>query len=179
MPTATKSAYDLVRAAELLEAAAARLSEEDWFARDWLYTVHCYPYPPLAPESVTLHVFRPHWFNQDKQGIHVETSLGVKQWKTGELPIALHIFHTTEIPGTRIKRKAVTKPFIDSCHETIAGWPGYEFRTGLYGCQPFTKMLAFDFDHFDSVVASEISRLCLELGPALDTALSIALKGKG
>ncbi|MBX9669807.1 MAG: hypothetical protein K2X93_19440 [Candidatus Obscuribacterales bacterium] len=179
MPVATKSNYDIDQAIALLDEAAARLTENDWFRKDWLFSVHGYPYPPAAPESVTLHVFRPHWFNQDKQGIHFETSLGEKQWKSGKIPIALHIFHTAEVPGTKIKRKVVTKPFIDSCHKKISTWPGYEFRAGLLGCQPFTKMLAFDFESFDSVVASEISRLCIELGPALDKSLAAALKKNG
>ncbi|CAN5322387.1 hypothetical protein BH11CYA1_BH11CYA1_15360 [soil metagenome] len=172
----------------MLGRVANRLCQEPWFKESWLVDVHFFPAAPQVPESVTMHVSRPHWFNEDGQGIHFEVQFGPKQWAKSEISLMLHVFHCATIPGTKIKRIAVTKPFIDSNYDLIASWPGYSFRAGRYGTQSFscTLVLAEHMtqsrsqdaaveEQFALMVSNEILRLCRTLGPAIDQALATAL----
>lgn len=163
--------YDIAAAARVLQRAADLLGKNDWFLRDWLYSVHAFPPAPAPGESMTLHVFRPGWFNDDKKGIHFETFLGPKEWKKRQLPIMMHIFHCTHIPGTSIKRKQVSQPFVDAVFERVSRWDGYIFRAGRYGTQPFTGMLNVEFETADQALADALAQLCLELGPTMDETL--------
>ena len=172
----------------MLDRVANRLQQEPWFKDGWLVDVHFFPAAPQEPESVTMHVSRPHWFNEDGQGIHFEGQFGPKQWAKLEIPLMLHVFHGATIPGTKIKRMAVTKPLVDNNYDLIASWPGYSFRVGRYGTQSFscTLVLAEHItqsksqctnveEQFEIMVSDEISRLCRTLGPAIDQALAAAL----
>ncbi len=181
--TVQQVAQDLHSAKALMDAVAIRLKQQDWFAQNWLVDVHFFPPLPQA-ESVTVHVFRPHWFNESGQGIHFEAQFGAKQWLACEVPVMLHVFHSATIPGTKIKRIAVTKPLVDGIYDMVASWPGYSFRVGRYGAQSFSTTLkmtvgsgstASQEEQFQAMVTAEISRLCLALGPAIDTALAQAL----
>lgn len=187
----------------LMDGVSTSLNGQGWFKQNWLISVHFFPSLPQAPESVTMHVFRPHWLNEDGQGIHFEAQFGPKQWAKLEIPVMLHVFHSGTIPGTKIKRMAVTKPLVDSIYDLVSSWPGYSFRVGRYGAQSFSCTLrlvefiaglpgSFDpslaslldtvswdtstAEHFQRMVSKEISRLCIELGPAIDHALAQALK---
>lgn len=164
---------------EKLELASVLLEEQLKFraatGQDdgaWLTSVHQYPPAPSAPEVFTLHVFRPNWFNEDRQGIHFETFLGAKEWRSKQIQIAMHIFHVDNIPGTKIKRRVVAVPFVDEIYEMVSGWDGYKFRTGKYGAHPFTKLLSFEYETLESQLSSELLKLCLELGPRMDRVLS-------
>lgn len=186
-----------------MDGVSTCLNSQDWFKKDWLVSVHYFPPVPQLPESVTMHVYRPHWLNEDGQGIHFEAQFGPKQWVKLEIPVMLHVFHSGTIPGTKIKRMAITKPLVDSVYDLVSSWPGYSFRVGRYGAQSFSCTLHFvesltanpgSFDpslaavsdtvswdtstaeQFQGMVSKEISRLCIELGPAIDHALAQALK---
>lgn len=182
-------------AKSLLDGAASSLIEQAWFKRDWLVSVHYFPPAPHEPESVTMHVFRPHWLNDDGQGIHFEVQFGPKQWAKLKIPVMLHVFHSGTIPGTKIKRMAVTKPLVDGIYDLVSSWPGYSFRVGRYGAQSFTctLVLAESPASFPSqaspvgtlalstekelqdMISAEISRLCLALGATIDQVLAQAL----
>lgn len=176
MLSKTKKNYDLKTASALLNGAATRLSEHKWFAEDWLFSVHPFPPAPEDPQSITLHVFRSGWFNDDRQGIHFETFLGPKEWQKRQIPIMMHIFHCPLIPGTTIKRRDVSKPFIDAVFDQVSSWSGYKFRAGQYGTHPFTCTLQFEFDTLESQIEGEFSRLCLQLGPIMDQTLASVLR---
>jgi len=171
--------YDLKQATALLTDAAETLAGEGWFRdNDWRYSVHNFPPPPAAPESVTLHVFKPHWYNEKHQGIHFETFLSPQQWRDGEMPVMLHILHTPLIPGTKLKRIKLSKPFVDDCCDMVSSWPGYSFRAGKYGTQPFTCRISFDVENpgkLKSALEKEFSRLCKKLGPLMDSTLNDVL----
>lgn len=179
----------------LLDGVALCLTEQAWFERDWLVSVHYFPPAPQEPESVTMHVFRPHWLNDDGQGIHFEVQFGPKQWARLEIPLMLHAFHSGTIPGTKIKRMAVTKPLVDGIYDLVSTWPGYSFRVGRYGAQSFSCTLSLaessaklpspaSLDgnlalstekEVQDMISAEISRLCLALGATIDEALAQAL----
>lgn len=172
--------------AEELEGASTqlrqKLKESGLSAAEckkWLTSVHQYPPQPASPEVFTLHVFRSNWFNEDKQGVHFETFMGPKEWKTGQVQIAMHIFHVETIPGTAIKRHAVAVPFVDKIYDNVCRWDGYKFRTGKYGAHPFTKVLSFEHETFSEQLAAELARLCLELGPVMDKTLASVLATQG
>lgn len=53
----------------------------------------------------------------------------------------------------------------------MSTWEGYEFRTGKYGQQPFTKFLDATDEKFESLLAKELLRLCERVGPQIDKIL--------
>lgn len=142
---------------------------------DWLFSIHQYPPPPAVMEVMTLHVYRPGWFNDDRQGIHFETFIGEKEWKKKQIQIAMHIFHCEEIPGTKLKRRAVAVPFVDAIFPLVSAWEGYKFRAGKYGAHPFTKNLSFELDEFPQKLSAELEKLCAQLGPVMDNTLERVL----
>ncbi|MBK9202801.1 MAG: hypothetical protein IPL73_10270 [Candidatus Obscuribacter sp.] len=164
----SRADYSIERATELLDQVARQLQSSKWFKDGWLTSVHCFPPPPSEPESVTLHVYKKHWYNDDHRGIHFETNLGPEQFATGQVPVMLHILHTPTVPGTKIKRIKITQPFVDEIFDTVSEWDGYAFRVGKYGTQPFSCKLAFTLDDVVDKLASEIGRMCETLGPTLD-----------
>jgi len=193
--TQPRLSLNMLTAKSLLDGVASCLSEQAWFKKDWLVSVHYFPPAPQEPESVTMHVFRPQWLNDDGQGIHFEVQFGPKQWAKLEIPVMLHVFHSGTIPGTKIKRMTVTKPLVDGIYDLVSAWPGYSFRVGRYGAQSFscTLLLPESPANFPSpasldaaleistekqvqdMISAEISRLCLTLGATIDEALAQAL----
>lgn len=178
---AAGKAYDLDAATAVLQRVASDLSQCTWFAKNgWLYSVHNFPPPPAKAESVTLHVFKPGWFNDDRQGIHFETFISDRQWSSGTVPVMMHILHVSHIPETKLKRIKLSQPFIDKTYDLISSWPGYVFRTGKYGTHPFTCNLAFDSANtapFIKAMTAEMTRLCKKLGPVMDETLIEVSKG--
>jgi hypothetical protein len=169
-------AYDIKTASALLKGVASDLSKQVWFGKKgWICSVHNYPPAPAKPESVTLHVYKAGWFNNLHQGIHFETGFSAKEWRSGQLPVMLHILHTTHIPGTNLKRIKLSEPFINKSFDLINSWPGYVFRAGKYGTHPFTRTLQVSIDNPDDFVkqvANEFTQLCQKLGPIMDQTLS-------
>ena len=172
----TTKAYDINAATALLTGGVKELAQESWFGKNqWIASVHGFPPAPAAQESVTLHVYKPGWFNDKHQGIHFETFLSAKEWRTGQLPIMLHILHTSHIPNTELKRIKLSQPFVDKTYDLITSWPGYVFRAGKYGTQPFTRTIEFSIDNradFSAKVAKEFTLLCKKLGPIMDQTLA-------
>lgn len=167
--------YAIDKAEALLTAVAKELSAKPWFKKgNWRFSVHHFPPAPAEPESVTMHVYRSNWMNEDRQGIHFETSLSSKVWKEKKAPLMMHIFHHTHVPGTSIKRIKVSQPFIDKSFDIISSWNGYKFRAGKYGTHPFTKIIPFD-ESYSKNLCTEFERMCLSLGPLMDEALNAVL----
>ncbi len=168
--------YDLKAATAILNDVAAQLAKQSWFSKScWICSVHSFPPPPAAPQSVTLHVYKSGWFNHDRQGIHFETFISPKEWRSKTVPLMLHILHTDHIPNTKLKRIKLSQPFIEKTFDLISSWPGYVFRTGKYGTHPFTRNIEFcldDTDAFIAAMAQELTRLCKELGPVMDKTLA-------
>ena len=158
-----------------LTLVATRLTTNEWFGNDWRHSVHYFPAPPAVPESVTLHVYKQNWFNENRQGIHFETQLGPRQFAQKTVSIMLHVLHTDTIPGTTLKRIKLTKPLVDEFYASVAKWDGYSFRAGKYGAQSFSAKLAFTPDTIVDQLYEEYVRLCIEIGPRIDKALATVL----
>jgi hypothetical protein len=153
----------------------AQLRSKSWFKKDkWIASMH--GFPKTKPEFVTFHVFKNNWFNDDSQGIHIESFLAIDPKKRKKSYLTIHVLHHAKIPGTNIKRKTVAEPFVDAVFDEVKTWPGYKFRAGKYGTQPFTKLLDGTSDDFEDTLATEIERMCKYLGPQVDKAIKQALK---
>lgn len=147
------------------------LKAKPWFKKDkWIVSVH--GFPTAKPEFVTFHVFKKHWFNEDKQGIHIESYLAIAPKKRKKSYITMHVLHHAKIPGTSLKRTEISKPFVDAIYDEVRSWSGYKFRTGKYGTQPFTKTLDGTADDFETTLVEETSRICKHLGPIMDEVIN-------
>lgn len=146
------------------------LQAKPWFKKDrWIVSVH--PFPAKNPDGVTLQVFKKNWFNDGRQGIHFESYFDLNPKKQKKTYVTLHALHSDEIPGTKIPRKEFSKPLVDQIYDEVSSWEGYEFRTGKYGQQPFTKYLDATDEKFETLLAKELMRLCERVGPQIDKIL--------
>src|SRR5258708_24891368 len=93
------------------------LAKLEWFRPVWLSRVGYYPKD--NPDVASMHVYKPNWFNDDGRGIHFETFAGPKEAREKYVPLMIHIFPTPVVPGTRIKRIRISRPFIDSAESII------------------------------------------------------------
>jgi hypothetical protein len=153
-----------------LSSVVSRLSKQAWFKKGkWLTDVH--PFPTQKPDGITLHVYKEHWFNDDHRGVHIESYLDLNPKRQTKSYVTLHIFHTPYIPGTKIKRIEVSKPFVDLIYEDVSKWQGYKFRTGKYGQQPFSKKLDGTSANFEDLLFQSIQQICQKLGPPMDQIL--------
>lgn len=151
------------------------LRAKPWFKKDdWQISTH--PFPRISPSGVTFHVFKKNWYNDESNGIHIESHLDINPNKQNKTYITIHILHQDTIPGTKIKRKELSKPVVDAVYESVSKWPGYKFRAGKYGLQPFALNLDGAAESFETELESEVSRLCKTFGPLIDQILSKLLK---
>ena len=150
------------------QSVEKNLKKFPWFKKDqWTVSVHGFP-SEEKPSAVTFHVSKPHWWNEDKQGIHVESYLDLDPKKQKKTYVTLHLLHCPKIPGTNLKRDVLSKSFVDQIFDDVKKWPGYKFRTGKYGTQPFTKFLNGSSEIFEEELQSEVVRICTKLGPVLE-----------
>lgn len=146
------------------------LQAKPWFKKQgWIVSVH--PFPPKNPEGVTLQVFKKTWFNDERQGIHFESYFDLNPKKQKKTYVTLHALHADKIPGTKISRKEFAMPLVDQIYDEVSSWEGYEFRTGKYGQQPFTKFLDATDSKVETHLAKELMRLCEHVGPTVDKIL--------
>ncbi len=156
----------------------AKLKAKEWFKRDrWIASVH--GFPKERPEFVTFHVFKKHWYNEDSQGIHIESYLAIDPKKRKKSSITIHVLHHAKIPGTNLKRTVIAQPFVDAVYGEVKKWEGYKFRAGKYGTQPFTKILDGTDEDFEDILLVEVQRMCLKLGPEMDKAIQQSKREAG
>ncbi len=83
----------------------------------------------------------------------------------------IHLCHHPIIPKTKLKRIVISKPIVDAIFEEVSSWDGYKFRAGKYGVQPFTLFADGLSEEFESVVTTELARVCRYVGPRIDKVL--------
>lgn len=156
---------------DLFASVAAALSNETWYRlQNWEHSQHIFPPHGLA-EGITFQLSKPHWYNQDRQGIHLESFLDFRPAKQKKTVLTLHLLHLPVIPGTALKRKVLAKQVVDALRPEIENWQGYIFRTGSYGQQPFSLHLDATAPEFEQVLVQEFARLAQFVGPHIDRAL--------
>jgi hypothetical protein len=152
---------------DIFKSVQRSLEAKTWFARGkWISS--CHPLPKVKPEGITFHVYKKHWFNEDKLGIHFESYLYFDLKKRKKSYVTLHVLHHDRIPHSGKKRAEISKPFVDSIIDEVSQWEGFRFRAGKYGLQPFTKNLEGSDADFRDQLEREITRLCQKLGPVMD-----------
>jgi hypothetical protein len=158
-----------------LKSVELKLKSKAWFKKDkWIVSVH--GFPKTKPQFITFHVFKKNWFNEDSQGIHIESFLAIDPKKRKKSSITIHVLHHAKIPGTNLKRTLIAEPFVDAIFDEVKKWDGYKFRAGKYGTQPFTKNLDGSSANFEDELFFETERMCKYLGPHVDNAIKQALK---
>jgi hypothetical protein len=168
----SKEQAEAVKAAEdKFKRVSKALKQAAWFKKGgWKTSVH--PFPRKNPTGITFHVFKANWFNEDSSGIHIESHLDLDLKKQKKTYLTIHLLHEDKIPGTQIKRMELSKPVVDEVFATISKWPGYRFRVGKYGQQPFTLFLDGTAKTFEADLESEVTRLCKLMGPIIDKTLA-------
>lgn len=155
----------------LFGQVAAGLAQAPWFtAENWLTSQHVFP-PTGEAEGLTFQLYKPHWFNQEHHGIHLESYLAYDARKQARSFVTLHLLHTPTLPGTAIPRKRLAQAVVDALRPTLDTWPDYTFRAGAYGQQPFVRRLDGRAADFGDQLQAELARLCPLVGPVVDTAL--------
>lgn len=159
----------------MFKKVEAQLKSKSWFQKgNWIVSTH--EFPKAKPEFIIFHVYKKHWFNEDKQGIHIESYLALDPKKRRKSYVTIHVLHHALIPGTKLKRNVISKPFVDEVYDEVNTWDGYIFRTGKYGIQPFTKVLDGTSENFEETLIKEVSKICQKLGPVVDKVIKQALK---
>lgn len=161
----------------IFKRVSTKLKSKDWFKSEkWKVSSHSFP--EKKPEFQTFHIYKAHWYNNEKQGIHIESFLAFDEKKRKKSSITIHLLHYKTIPGTRIKRQELSKPVVDTVFEKVSTWDGYKFRTGKYGLQPFTKLLDGSSADFEKELIKEATRICKGIGPTVDKVLKTILKNE-
>ncbi len=160
---------------DFFEEITGILSKKPWFKKEkWIAQSHLFEMNGKK-EAVSYHLFKKSWFNDDRQGIHFETARDLRSGKDKELIMTLHLLHMKTIPGTKLKREAISKPFIDRNEKTLKSWKGYKFRSGKYGTQYFSKAFKTSEKELHRLAAEEFEKLCTVLGPEIDKVLKEVL----
>jgi len=128
--------------------------------------------PPKNPAFVTFHVFKDHWFNDEREGIHIESFLAFDPKARKKSSVTIHRLHYDVVPGTKTKRREISESIVGAILDEVSTWDGYKFRAGKYGLQPFTKVLDGSSAKFTSTLADGVSRICKVVGPAVDKVLA-------
>ncbi len=150
-------------------AVEKSLKTQPWFKKEgWIISVH--EFPEKKPEGVTFHLFKKHWLNEDRHGIHIESYLSIDSGKSKGSYVTIHLLHHDLVPGTKLKRNAITKPIVNEIFAEVSKWKGYKFRAGKYGLQPFTKLLSSG-PGFEAELTQETARLARTFGPVVDKVL--------
>lgn len=155
----------------IMNKVSDELRRMPWFKKGkWKVSTHTFP--AKKPAFVTFHVFKEHWFNQEREGIHIESFLAFDPKARKKSSITIHLLHSDFVPGTKIKRREIAQPIVDAILDEVSSWEGYKFRTGKYGLQPFTKLLDGSSVTYPSALTEEVSRLCKTVGPVVDRVLA-------
>ena len=102
MPKEKKKIVDGIHAR--IQRIDKQLRAQPWFKRGaWLTSVHAFP-SQAELEGFTFHVYKKNWFNEKRQGIHVESYLDLDPLKQKKSYVALHILHEEKIPWKKLTR---------------------------------------------------------------------------
>ena len=104
-------------------------------------TISTPTFPSRCPDFATFHVFKDHWFNDERERIHIESFLPFDPKLRKKSSITIYLLHYDTVSGTKTKRREIAIPVVDAIFDEVSSREGYKFRTGTYGLQPFSKPL--------------------------------------
>lgn len=142
-------------------AAYRKIARMDWFqAGGWVAFIGHYTH------GIFMQLYKPHWYNQELQGIHFELALDAHCVASRTASIQLHITHKALLPD-REKFNAITIPKLKT---VVEQWgPGYEFSETKLS-ERLNRNVPFTKSNFAQKVCAEFSQLC-QLGEQIDEAL--------
>lgn len=142
--------------------AYRRVAKADWF-RDggWVGFVGHYTH------GIFLHVYKPHWYNQELDGIHFELALDADAVKRKVANIQLHITHKNILPD----REGFNQYTIPRMSNLVRGWgPRYDLSETKLS-ERLNLNVPFTNSNFAAKVADEFAQVC-QLGWIIDEGLA-------
>lgn len=142
--------------------AYRRMAKWQWFQNGhWVAFVGHYT------NGIFMQLYKPHWYNQQFDGIHFELALDARCLKEKVANIQLHITHKNVLPN----RDEFNKYTIPRMAEQVCHWgPRYELsETKL--CERLNLNVPFTQSSFAQRVSDEMATVC-QLGVIIDDALS-------
>lgn len=143
-------------------AAYRKIAKMDWFKDGgWVGFVGHYTH------GIYMQLYKPHWYNQEFEGIHFELALDAKCVENKTASIQLHITHKAVLPD-REKFNAVTIPRMK---RIVEEWEGtqYEFSETKLS-ERLNLNVPYAKTTFARKVSAEFAQIC-ELGTIIDEAL--------
>jgi hypothetical protein len=142
--------------------AYRRMAKMDWFQKGhWVAFVGHYTH------GIFMQVYKPHWYNQEFEGIHFELALDAHCLKNRVASIQLHITHKNVLPD----REQFNQYTIPRMAELVSQW---DSRYELAKTRPSERLnlhVPFTQTNFAQKVAGEMAQVC-QLGVIIDEALS-------
>lgn len=142
--------------------AYRRIAKTEWFqSGHWVGFVGHYTH------GIFMQIYKPHWYNQEFDGIHFELALDAHCLKNKVASIQLHITHKDVLPD----RDRFNKYSIPRMAQLVGQWDSrYELsQTKL--SERLNLNVPFTPSNFAQRVADEMGQVC-QLGVIIDEALS-------
>lgn len=143
-------------------ATFRRIAKQPWYREgQWCSFVAHYA------GGIFMQVFKPHWRNEQLEGIHFELACDARCLSAGIASLQLHITHKNVLPD----RDRFNEASIPRFERAMQGWgPEYTLsRTKL--SERVNTSFAFSASNFAEKAAKEIAQLC-SLGDAIDATLA-------
>jgi hypothetical protein len=140
-----------------------KIARTEWFhSGRWAAFVGRYPH------GIFMQLFKPHWFNQELDGIHFELALDSRCLRNHSASIQLHITHKSVLPD----REAFNQYTIPRMAAIVSQWGSrYELSTTRLS-ERLNLNVPFTRTSFAPKVADEIAQVC-QLGEVIDEALRV------
>jgi hypothetical protein len=139
-----------------------KIAKTEWFKSGrWTAFVGHYPH------GIYMQISKPHWLNQELEGIHFELALDRRCLNNSSASIQLHITHKNVLPD----REAFNQYTIPRMTAMVSTWDSrYELSTTKLSDR-LNLNVPFNKTNFAQKVADEITQVC-RLGDVIDEALS-------
>lgn len=138
-----------------------QLAKQDWYMRDgWTAFIGHYH------SGIYLQVFKPHWFNQTGDGIHLETGLDAPALANNTTGIDLHITHKNLFDRDRFNAYA-TAPM----QSLVEAWSGDVWFKSHTISERLGMRVKFTRTNFPKQMAAAFTQLST-LGPIIDAGLA-------
>ncbi|HEX8235916.1 MAG TPA: hypothetical protein VF600_08165 [Abditibacteriaceae bacterium] len=142
--------------------AYRRMAKLDWFVNgQWVAFVGHYT------NGIFMQVYKPHWYNQELEGIHFELALDAGCLQNKVANIQLHITHKNVLPD----RDRFNEYTIPRMSEMVSQWDArYELSQAKLS-ERLNLNVPFTQSNFAQRIADEMTQVC-QLGSIIDDALS-------
>ncbi len=142
--------------------AYRRMAKQDWFqSGHWVAFVGHYPH------GIFMQVYKPHWYNQEFDGIHFEVAVDARCLTNKVANIQLHITHKDVLPD----REQFNQYTIPRMAELVRQWDSRYALSETRRSERLNLNVPFTPTNFAQQVAGEMTQVC-QLGVIIDEALA-------